>query len=88
MAAADYVLMTVECAGSPPRLEDAALALGVPVSALDTGFGIIQIDPSKNLCAVQVLASAVPKTKDAGNFKGPFANPRIETFGPPKSDKE
>lgn len=88
MAAVDYVLMTVECVGSSPRLEDAALALGVPVSALDPGFGIVQIDPSKNLCAVQVIASAIPKTRDAGSFKGPFANPRIDTFGPPKSDKK
>jgi hypothetical protein len=88
MAAQDYVLMTVECAGPSPRLEDAAHALGVPVSSLDAAFGIVPIDPSKNLCAVQVLASAVPKPKEKGGFKGPFANPRIETYGPPKSDKK
>jgi hypothetical protein len=86
MTAADYVLMTVECGANSPSLEDAAAALGVPVSALDPVFGVVPIDPSKNLCAVQIRSNAVPKVK--GDFKGPFSNPRIETFGPPKTGKQ
>ena len=87
MSTKDYVLMTVKCAGESPRLIDAATALNVPVSALDSTFGIIPIDPALGLFAVQVLSSAVNEPTEAKDYSGPFSNPRIETFGPPKSDK-
>lgn len=77
-------LMTVEISGEPV-LSAAADALGVPVSAIDAAFGVVAIDPERNLYAVQVREDALPPdAASAQGVSGPFANPRIEPFGPRK----
>ncbi len=77
------VLYTLEYPAGPPALTDAAAKLNLPVSALDAGFGVVAIDLKRHLYAVQVIGDGptAPVRHDA-YVEGPFANPRIEGFGP------
>lgn len=85
MAEVPMALMTVMIPGERPGIARAAEALGVAPAALDGAFGVVPIDPAKHLYAVQVRQDALPKTaKSSPEYSGPFANPRIEPFGPPR----
>ena len=81
------MMMTVECLSPSPTIKDAAKALGVPVSAIDPAFGVIIIDPQRHLFAVQVESTAVTGGEGAKSYRGPFSNPRIETFRPKEKMK-
>ena len=83
MADTPMALMTVMIPGGAPGIERAAKTLGVAPGALDHRYGVVPIDPSRNLYAVQVREDALPKSPAAdGDYSGPFSNPRIEPFGP------
>jgi hypothetical protein len=85
MADVPMALMTVEIPGEKPGIARAAEALGVAPDALDGAFGVVSIDPDKHLYAVQVRQDALAKGTSidtAGEYHGPFANPRIAPFGP------
>ena len=84
MTTKHFVLMTVTCAQPEPSLEEAAAALGVELEALDAGFGVVVIDPARKLFSVQALEDAVARKAEGGAYRGPFSNPKIETFGPAK----
>ena len=64
-----------------PSLDEAAAQLRVPVEKLDRAFGVQPIDP-------RVGDYAVIKRDDTdqnnSSPRGPFSNPRIDTFGPPR----
>jgi hypothetical protein len=81
-ADAPMALMTVSIPGANPGIEGAAAALGVAADVIDRAYGIVPIDPKRNLYAVQVRADALPKGGKGEPYSGPFANPRIEPFGP------
>ena len=83
IAASDKVLMTVELA-SPTRA-NAAKSLGVKIGAIDKDFGVVPIDPDRHLYSIKVSPEAVPSAAVDGSYRGPFSNPRIGTYGPPKS---
>jgi hypothetical protein len=76
--------MTVRSKDGPPTIEDAARQLGVPVVAVDRVFGVVTIDPKQGLYSVQVDAAQLPADASSDDFSGPFSNPRIEPFGPPR----
>ena len=83
----EKALMTVRSADGPPTLEAAARQLGVSVSAVDAEYGVVLIDPQQSLYCVQVDAAQLPAVTGAEEpYRGPFAEPRIETFGPPERD--
>jgi hypothetical protein len=77
-------LMTVSIPGGKPGIEGAAAALGVAADAIDRAYGVVPIDPKRNLYAVQVRADSLPPGGEGEDepYRGPFANPRIEPFGP------
>jgi hypothetical protein len=79
--------MTVRSQDGPPTVEDAARQLGVPVAAVDRTFGVVTIDPKQGLYSVQVDAAHLPPEQAADEFSGPFSNPRIESFGPPRDSQ-
>lgn len=66
------VTVTGEKASS---LEGAAEQLGVEPADLDGTFGVVPIDPLRNLYAVQVRADRL-----SPDFES-FSNPEIEPFG-------
>jgi hypothetical protein len=83
MGSTDFVLMTVECSAKKPTIEEAAATLNLRPDELDHEFGLVEIDPARHLFAVQAKVAAVAAgAPSAEAFKGPFANPRIETLGP------
>ena len=82
MSESEHVLMTVECLSDSPTIKDAAKALGVPVSTIDPAFWVIVVDSQRHLFAVQVESTAVTGGEGAKSYRGPFSNPRIETFRP------
>jgi hypothetical protein len=84
----DKALMTVQFEDGPPTLESAARQLGIPPEAVDGTFGVVPIDPARGLYGVQVDATQLPdEIATDGRFRGPFSSPRIEPFGPVRSDQ-
>jgi hypothetical protein len=77
--------MTIEGENGPPTLERVARALRVSEEALDRDFGVILIDPKRELYAVRVDEEAVQNAgpERARGVHGPFSDPRIAPFGPP-----
>lgn len=74
--------MTVKVEG-PATLEAAADALGVDEASLDPEFGIIEIDPDKELYSVMVEEGALNSDFESEKpYRGPFSNPRIAPTGP------
>ncbi|MEU6998241.1 hypothetical protein [Nonomuraea sp. NPDC046570] len=71
------VLITVRL----PRgatLADAIERLGLSEDEVDTGYGLVLIDPDQGLYGLRV-------TDEAGHRAGPpYSDPRIEPFGPPR----
>ena len=57
--------------------------LGLAENELDKEFGIVCIDPEKSLYTILVDEQAAAKLEGNEAVQGPFANPSIETFGPP-----
>ena len=72
----DAALLTVKGSRAAPTLRQAALQLDLAVSDLDAEFGVILIDPEKQLYAVRTTASGAVAHPNA------FSDPKIETFGP------
>jgi hypothetical protein len=54
---------------------------------VDDEFGVISIDPKRDLYAVLVEDRAADKAAKQSGVQGPFSNPKIEPFGPPKKAK-
>jgi hypothetical protein len=61
--------------------------LNLSAEEIDHDFGVVNIDPKQDLYAVLVEEKAAQKAGAQPEVQGPFSNPRIETFGPPKKDK-
>ena len=57
---------------------------GVQARAIDATFGVRALDLSEGKYAVMVEESALKGAGQRKGVAGPFANPRIEPFGPPK----
>ena len=85
MADPKKVLMTI-AADKPLSLAEAAALLGVAVADLNADFGVVPIDPSQSLYAVEIDADKVPAPPAGGGpYRGPFSSPRIVPLGTPRS---
>jgi hypothetical protein len=80
------VMMTIRSV-TPPSLADLRQKLGLDAHDIDAEFGVIEVDPDEHLYTFLVDASKVPQAtgQDAVELRGPYANPKIGTFGPPQS---
>jgi len=80
------MLYTISFDRGEPTLADASRLLGVEESQLDVAFGVRLIDPNKHLYAVQARDAEASQVKSKGSgVQGPFSNPGISDFGPPKA---
>ena len=86
-AKADMVLMTVTLEESRASLAAAAAALGVSPDDLDAVFGLVPIDLDRGLYAVKVRSDALPERKEGKEYRGPYSNPKISSFGLSKKRK-
>ena len=69
-------LLTVKGSRAAPTLQQAALQLDLAVGDLDAEFGVVPIDPEKQLYAVRTTAPGATAHPNS------FSDPKIETFGP------
>ena len=80
---ADAVLFTMVGLAPAPTLLLAAGALGLPLSALDSAFGVLPIDPVGQKYCVRVFADRVPQGFSAPvPHSGPFAAAQIDLLSP------
>lgn len=79
------VLLTTTLEPLHANPADAARRLNVAEGAVDPDFGVVSIDPVANLYAVLVDEASAHAAAQLPGVEGPFSNPQIETFGPPRS---
>jgi hypothetical protein len=75
-------LFTIEWPAGKPTLREAAAALHMEESGLDPQFGVVSIDPARHLFAVRTRGDDAGAGSESAGVKGPFADPKIEAFGP------
>ncbi|WP_371497260.1 hypothetical protein OG871_14920 [Kitasatospora sp. NBC_00374] len=68
----------------PPgaTLDDAVRKLGLARDAVDAEYGLV--DLHNGSYALLVTEAAAGRVRGVPGVKGPYANPRIEPFGPPQ----
>jgi len=71
-----------------PSIEEICERYGFKADEIDKEFGIIEIDPEANLYTILVEYKAAQRVMkeygDDQSIEGPFTNPPIAPFGPPK----
>ncbi|MEU9836537.1 hypothetical protein AB0D67_33805 [Streptosporangium sp. NPDC048047] len=75
------LLVTVRLAPQA-TLEQAMRRLKLSEKDVDTGYGLVLIDPGKDLYGLRVSEAAARRI-DPSAGGGPYADPRIEPYGPP-----
>jgi hypothetical protein len=78
------VMLTLNGGGSAPSLDEVARRLEVRPAQLDADFGVVLIDPDRHLYTVRGDEDAAAAAAERDGVEGPFSNPRIEPFGPPR----
>ncbi|GAA3508021.1 hypothetical protein FHR32_008230 [Streptosporangium album] len=69
----------------PPQatLSQAIRHLGLSEKEVDTGYGLVLIDPDQGLYGLRVSEEAA-RALDPEAGGGPYSDPRIEPYGPPE----
>ncbi|MFJ2033789.1 hypothetical protein [Streptosporangium sp. NPDC087985] len=68
---------------SQATLKQAIRRLGLSEEEVDTGYGLVLIDPDQGLYGLRVTEEAA-RTLNPEAGGGPYADPRIEPYGPPE----
>lgn len=79
------VMMTFR-SDSPRTLQEIQQQFGLADAEVDHEFGVVEIDPEDHLFAFMVDENKAAQVSSDPNWsiKGPFSNPKIEPFGPPR----
>jgi hypothetical protein len=77
--------MTVSLEGAEASIVDVKRKFGLAEDEVDESFGLVNLDPQHNLYAILVDEAAASRLAGAPGVRGPYANPKIEPFGPPAS---
>lgn len=74
--------------GEEPTIEQIMARYHLGPEEIDVDYGVVEIDPRDHLWVVLVSPEAAVQIQpDQGwEARGPYANPRIEPFGPPEAD--
>ena len=81
----DMLVITVT---APPGVDDfdaECERLGLAPDEVDADFGLVPIDPERDLYVRRVTASAALRGAGMPDVEGPFSAPRIEDYGAPRS---
>jgi hypothetical protein len=65
-------------------LQTAMERLDLAPDEVDTDYGLVPVDPDRGTFVLLVTEPAGRRVGSAEGAAGPFANPRIEPFGPPQ----
>jgi len=73
-----------------PTIEQVAARYGFDPTEIDAKFGVIEIDPEEHLYTILVDREAAERVRgergpEGAEREGPFANPPVQPFGPPKA---
>ena len=77
-------MLTLELDPQEATVGQVAERLGLAPEEIDAEFGVVPIDPDNHLYTVLVEEQASARVAGQPGVEGPFANPRIEPFGPPR----
>lgn len=75
------VLITVHLP-TGATLADARRELGLAEDEVDDAYGLVPLDPGQGLYALRVTEPAARRAAPPGG--GPYSDPPIEPFGPPR----
>jgi hypothetical protein len=78
------LMYTLKLDDKSPSLDQVKRKLDLADDDVDSNFGVVNVDPNENLYAILVDEKAAAKLDRSEAVEGPFSNPKIETFGPPK----
>ena len=57
---------------------------GLAPHEVDSKFGVVDLAPGQKRYAILVDEAAAARLEGSEGIEGPFSNPKIETFGPPR----
>lgn len=77
-------LLTIELESGEASLPQVRRKLKLRKDQIDENFGVVRLSPEGNQYAIMVDDDVVERLTTKKKAKGPYANPRIEPFGPPK----
>ena len=77
-------LVTLHLDPASANLRSVRAKFGLNATDADEDFGVVCVSPEKNLYAIMAEDTAADRIQGASGVKGVFANPKIETFGPPR----
>ena len=85
----EMVIMTISGGQEQLSIERVAKDLSVPLCAFDAQFGVILVDPKRDIYAIRVDPDQMPEAiRSDFILSGPFSDPKIAPFGPPKREEE
>jgi hypothetical protein len=58
--------------------------LGLVEEEVDTGYGLVPIDPAQGLYVLRATEAAARRIDPAAESGGPYSDPPIEPYGPPR----
>lgn len=82
----EKVMMTLKSPGGPPSIDSVAQKFGLEPHEIDRDFGVVPIDPADGSYTILVDRNAASKIRPDEDWEvsGPYSNPIIEPFGPPR----
>ena len=84
------VMMTLRCEGEAPTLETLRERFSLAETEIDESFGVVEVDPKEHIYTFLVTQEVAEKIDPGADWvvEGPYSNPRIEPFGPPRPTGE
>jgi hypothetical protein len=80
------VMLTLRSPAGAPSLAAIRDRYGLRPEDLDERFGVVAVDPADHAYTILVERDAAARIVpgEGWEVEGPFSNPRIEPFGPPR----
>ena len=79
-------MLTLKLDPREASVEKVRRKLHLKKEEIDSDYGVVPINPKENLFVVLVEPETAARVSNEEWVQGPFANPKIEAFGPPKRD--
>jgi hypothetical protein len=85
------LLYTITWDGDAPTIKQVSSRYGLNPDEIDQEFGVILIDPDIHRYSIMIEETAALRLQGQSQpnpIEGPYANPRIEPFGPPTASPD